>query len=108
MFGKSCHYTAVLYGAIMALFLFIIFTPKEAESKSFISAILIIFGRPTKDPEMQQGRNSGANHITLDIGASQRSQDGKEEIIFYQCNFNKFLAERLLKAGVKKNWSDGL
>lgn len=92
----------------MALFLFIIFTPKEAERKSFISAILIIFGRPTKDPEMQQGRNSGANHITLDIGASQRSQDGKEEIIFYQCNFNKFLAERLLKAGVKKNWSDGL
>lgn len=67
-----------------------------------MSAILTILGRATKDPEMQQAKNSGAEYITLDIATSQRGQDGKDETIYYQCYFNKFLAERLQKAGVKK------
>ena len=67
-----------------------------------MSAILTILGRPTRDPEMQQGKNSGTEYMTLDIATSQRGQDGKDETIYYQCYFNKFLAERLSKAGVKK------
>ena len=67
-----------------------------------MSAILTILGRPSRDPEMQQGKNSGTEYITLDIATSQRGQDGKDETIYYQCYFNKFLAERLSKAGVKK------
>ena len=67
-----------------------------------MSAILTILGRPTKDPEMHQGKNSGTEYVSLDIAVSQRGQDGKEETIYYQCYFNKFLAERLAKAGVKK------
>ena len=51
---------------------------------------------------MQQGKNSGTEYVSLDIAVSQRGQDGKEETIYYQCYFNKFLAERLAKAGVKK------
>ena len=58
-----------------------------------MSAILTILGRPTKDPEMQQGKNSGTEYVSLDIAVSQRGQDGKEETIYYQCYFNKFLAE---------------
>lgn len=67
-----------------------------------MSAILTILGRATRDPEMQQGKNSGTEYVSLDIAVSQRGQDGKEETIYYQCYFNKFLAERLSKAGVKK------
>ena len=67
-----------------------------------MSAILTILGRATRDPEMQQGKNSGTEYVSLDIAVSQRGQDGKEETIYYQCCFNKFLAERLAKAGVKK------
>ena len=67
-----------------------------------MSAILTILGRATRDPEMQQGKNSGTEYVSLDIAVSQRGQDGKEETIYYQCYFNKFLAERLAKAGVKK------
>ena len=60
-----------------------------------MSAILTILGRATRDPEMQQGKNSGTEYVSLDIAVSQRGQDGKEETIYYQCYFNKFLAERL-------------
>ena len=67
-----------------------------------MSAILTILGRATREPEMQQGKNSGTEYVSLDIAVSQRGQDGKEETIYYQCYFNKFLAERLAKAGVKK------
>ena len=51
---------------------------------------------------MQQGKIPVRNMFPLDIAVSQRGQDGKEETIYYQCYFNKFLAERLAKAGVKK------
>ena len=52
---------------------------------------------------MQQGKNSGAEYISLDIATTQRSQDKNNpyESVFYQCYFSKFLAERLIKAGVK-------
>ena len=66
-----------------------------------MSAILTILGRATRDPEMQQGKNSGTEYVSLDIAVSQRGQDGKEETIYYQCYFNKFLAERLAKADRK-------
>lgn len=67
-----------------------------------MSAIVTILGRPTKDPVMQQAKDSGNEYISLDVATTQRGQDGKEETIYYQCFFHKFLAERLLKAGVKK------
>ena len=44
-----------------------------------MSAILTILGRATRDPEMQQGKNSGTEYVSLDIAVSQRGQDGKEE-----------------------------
>lgn len=66
-------------------------------------AMIHFMGRPTKDPVMQQGKNSGAEYISLDIATTQRSQDKNNpyESVFYQCYFSKFLAERLIKAGVK-------
>ena len=65
-------------------------------------------GRVTKDPVMQQGRNNGTEYISLDLATSQRSQNAQNnpenpyESVFYQCYLNKHLAERLIKAGVKK------
>lgn len=73
-----------------------------------MSAIIHLMGRVTKDPVMQQGRNNGTEYISLDLATSQRSQNAQNnpenpyESVFYQCYLNKFLAERLLKAGVKK------
>lgn len=81
---------------------FTILSPKVAERRLFMSAIIHVMGRLTKDPVMQQGKNNGSEYISLDLAASQRSQDAQQkETIFYQCFFNKFLAERLLKANVK-------
>lgn len=73
-----------------------------------MSAIIHVMGRVTKDPVMQQGRNNGTEYISLDLATSQRSQNAQNnpenpyESVFYQCYLNKHLAERLLKAGVKK------
>ena len=44
-----------------------------------MSAILTILGRATRDPEMQQGKNSGTEYVSLDIAVSQRGQDGKDK-----------------------------
>lgn len=68
-----------------------------------MSAIIHVMGRLTKDPVMQQGKNNGTEYISLDIASSQRSQNpqNQKEPFFYQCFFNKFLAERLLKANLK-------
>jgi single-stranded DNA-binding protein len=87
---------------------FYYFNAQEAERRNFMSAIIHVMGRVTKDPAMQQGRNNGTEYISLDLATSQRSQNAQNnpenqyEPIFYQCYLNKFLAERLLKAGVKK------
>lgn len=73
-----------------------------------MSAIIHLMGRVTKDPVMQQGRNNGTEYISLDLATSQRSQNAQNnpenpyESVFYQCYLNKHLAERLIKAGVKK------
>ena len=73
-----------------------------------MSAIIHLMGRVTKDPAMQQGRNNGTEYISLDLATSQRSQNAQNnpenpyESVFYQCYLNKHLAERLLKAGVRK------
>lgn len=72
-----------------------------------MSVITHLMGRVTKDPVMQQGKNNGTEYISLDLAISQRSQNSQNgqngyETIYYQCYFNKFLAERLQKAGVKK------
>ncbi len=73
-----------------------------------MSAIIHLMGRVTKDPSMQQGRNNGTEYISLDLATSQRSQNAQNnpenpyESVFYQCYLNKHLAERLIKAGVKK------
>lgn len=73
-----------------------------------MSAIIHLMGRVTKDPVMQQGRNNSTEYISMDLATSQRSQNSQNnpenqyESVFYQCFLNKHLAERLLKAGVKK------
>lgn len=68
-----------------------------------MSSIIIVTGRVTADPVMQQAKNSGTEYISLGLATNQRGQSGKEEPIFYQCYCNKFLADRLIKAGVKKS-----
>ncbi len=68
-----------------------------------MSSIIIVTGRVTADPVMQQAKNSGTEYISLGLATNQRGQNGKEEPIFYQCYCNKFLADRLIKAGVKKS-----
>ena len=93
---------AVLCGHLMALFLFM----GNLGHRIFMSAIIHVMGRVTKDPAMQQGKNNGSEYISLDLASSQRSQNTQNcqngyESMFYQCYFNKFLAERLIKAGVK-------
>lgn len=67
-----------------------------------MSAIIILPGRPTTDPQIMQAKNSNTTYTTLDVACPQRGQDGKNETIFYSCYFNAFLADRLIKAGVKK------
>ena len=73
-----------------------------------MSVIIHLMGRVTRDPVMQQGKNSGTEYISLDLATSQRSQnaqnnpDNPYESVFYQCFFNKHLAERIIKAGVQK------
>ena len=79
-----------------SLFIFIILKPKEAERRIFMSAIIHVMGRVTKDPAMQQGKNNGSEYISLDLASSQRSQNTQNgqngyESMFYQCYFNKFL-----------------
>ena len=68
-----------------------------------MSSIIIVTGRVTADPVMQQAKNSGTEYISLGLATNQRGQNGKEDPIFYQCYCNKFLADRLIKAGVKKS-----
>ena len=67
-----------------------------------MSAIIILPGRPTTDPQIVQAKNGSTTYTTLDIACPQRGQDGKTETVFYSCYFNSFLADRLIKAGVKK------
>lgn len=66
-----------------------------------MSAIVNVMGRSTKDPEMQKAKNSSNEYVSLDISSTQRGQDGNNETTFYECYFNKFLGQRLIKAGVK-------
>lgn len=66
-----------------------------------MSSIIHFMGRATKDPVWQQGKN-GADYMNLSFSTTQRNQNNEFETIYYQCFFNKFLAERLEKASVKK------
>ena len=68
-----------------------------------MSAIIYLPGRPTSDPQIKQAKNGGTTYTTLDISCPQRGADGKKETVFYSCYFNSFLADRLIKAGVKKS-----
>lgn len=72
-----------------------------------MSVITHLMGRVTRDPVVQQAKNTGTEYISLDLAVTQRSQNNQNgqnpyETIYYQCYFNKFLADRLQKAGVKK------
>ena len=67
-----------------------------------MSAIIFLPGRPTTDPQIMQAKNSNTTYTTLDISCPQRGADGNKETVFYSCYFNSFLADRLMKAGVKK------
>jgi Single-stranded DNA-binding protein len=60
---------------------------------------ITIAGRPTKDPVMQtKGENQ---YVTLDIAQTQGFGDDARTL-YFSCYFSKYLAERLLKANVKK------
>ena len=67
-----------------------------------MSLFTIFSGRPTKDPVMQQAKNSATEYISLDIAVPRRKKDGKDDALFIHCYFNKSLADRLLNAKVKK------
>lgn len=67
-----------------------------------MSLFTIFSGRPTKDPVMQQAKNSTTEYISLDIAVPRRKKDGKDDALFIHCYFNKTLADRLLNAKVKK------
>ncbi|MCB6414937.1 single-stranded DNA-binding protein [Faecalimonas umbilicata] len=72
-----------------------------------MSVITHLMGRVTRDPVVQQAKNTGTEYINLDLAVTQRSQNNQNgqnpyETVYYQCYFNKFLADRLQKAGVKK------
>lgn len=72
-----------------------------------MAAITHLMGRVTKDPVVQQAKNTGTEYISLDLAVSQRSQNNQNgqnpyETVYYQCFFNQYLAERLQKANVKK------
>ena len=67
-----------------------------------MSLFTIFSGRPTKDPVMQQAKNSATEYISLDIAVPRRKKDGKDDALFIHCYFNKALADRLLNAKVKK------
>ena len=67
-----------------------------------MSLFTIFSGRPTKDPVMQQAKNSATEYISLDIAVPIRKRDGKDDALFIHCYFNKALADRLLNAKVKK------
>ena len=68
-----------------------------------MSAIIFLPGRPTSDPQIMQAKNSNTTYTTLDISCPQRGAGGNKETVFYSCYFNSFLADRLIKAGVKKS-----
>ena len=87
----------------MALFLFLkLFHCQKAERRITMSLFTIFSGRPTKDPVMQQAKNSATEYISLDIAVPIRKRDGKDDALFIHCYFNKALADRLLNAKVKK------
>ena len=87
----------------MALFLFSkLFHCQKAERRITMSLFTIFSGRPTKDPVMQQAKNSATEYISLDIAVPRRKKDGKDDALFIHCYFNKSLADRLLNAKVKK------
>ena len=43
-----------------------------------MSSIIIVTGRVTADPVMQQAKNSGTEYISLGLATNQRGQSGKE------------------------------
>ena len=65
------------HGFPILLPIFIISTPKRAERRNFMSAIIHLMGRVTRDPVMQQGKNNGTEYISLDLATSQRSQNAQ-------------------------------
>ncbi|MDD3279545.1 MAG: single-stranded DNA-binding protein [Lachnospiraceae bacterium] len=68
-----------------------------------MSTQIIIMGRTTKPPVIQQAQNTGAEYISLDLAVSQWNQkDRHEETIFYKCFFNSYQAQKLIKANVKQ------
>lgn len=66
------------------------------------TAYVHVMGRLTKDPVMQQGKNSGIEYMNLDLAVTQKNQEGNKETVYYQCYLNSFLAQRILNAGVHK------
>ena len=42
-----------------------------------MSSIIIVTGRVTADPVMQQAKNSGTEYISLGLATNQRGQNGK-------------------------------
>lgn len=56
-----------------------------------MSSIIIVTGRVTADPVMQQAKNSGTEYISLGLATNQRGQNGKEEPISISVTATSFL-----------------
>lgn len=50
-----------------------------------MSSIILVTGRVTADPVIQQGRTTGTEYINLGLATNQRGADGNDEAVFYQC-----------------------
>lgn len=67
-----------------------------------MAPIIHLLGRVTADVQMQKAKNSETEYVTLDFAVTQRGQNKEGETIYYHCFFHSFLAQRLVKANVKK------
>ena len=47
-----------------------------------MSSIILVTGRVTADPVIQQGRTTGTEYINLGLATNQRGADGNDEASF--------------------------
>ena len=68
-----------------------------------MSSIIIVTGRVTADPVMQQAKNSGTEYISLGLATNQRDQSKKEPERKGRCPSGR--GEKIKKWNVEKNRS---
>ena len=89
-------------------YLFLLFQRPEGRKEKFYVSNHSSHGKGHQGSRHAAGEEQRYGDISLDLATSQRSQNAQNnpenpyESVFYQCYLNKHLAERLVKAGVKK------